>query len=120
MWDGIRDLRDPWMKFTHNYYVLIVLTFALVLLAIDPMLFLCYSIANAGALLAMGFVNTACHTHGLTTYQNHVTKDTSSNSYLAVGIGEWHNNHHAAATDPQFGKKWWEFDLAGLMIKLVK
>ena len=120
MWDGIKDLRDPWMKFTHNYYALIVLTFALVLLAIDPVLFLCYSIANAGALLAMGFVNTVCHTHGLTTYQNHATKDTSSNSYLALVIGEWHNNHHANPQQWNQREQWWEVDYAAQFIRLIK
>jgi stearoyl-CoA desaturase (delta-9 desaturase) len=89
-------------------------------LAIDPILFLCYSIANAAALLAMGFVNTVCHTQSLTTYQNHATKDTSSNSYLALVIGEWHNNHHANPQQWNQREQWWEIDYAAQFIRLIK
>ena len=95
MWAAFRDLHDPWVKLTHDYYTLVIIVFAAILFVIDPVLPLCYSIGTAGAWLAMGLVNTVCHSRGPTTYRNHDTKDDSSNSYLAVFVGEWHNNHHA-------------------------
>ena len=38
--------------------------------------------------------------------------------YLVGGEG-WHNNHHAEPANPKFGRRWWEFDLGYLIIKLV-
>ncbi len=69
---------------------------------------------------AGSFINSVNHTLG---YKNFETKDNSKNNlvtgYLISGEG-WHNNHHAKASDPQFGKRWWEFDLGWQIIKLVR
>jgi stearoyl-CoA desaturase (delta-9 desaturase) len=120
MWSVFRELRDPWLKFTHDYYILVIIIFALILFAIDPVLPLCYSVGTAGALFAMGFVNTVCHTTGTTTYRNHETRDDSSNSYIAVVIGEWHNNHHARPQQWNQRERWWELDYAAQFIRLIK
>jgi fatty-acid desaturase len=100
--------------------MLIIIIFALVLFLIDPMLLLCYSIGTAGALVAMGFINTICHTRNITTYCNYDTRDDSSNSYLAVLIGEWHNNHHARPRDWNQWNRWWEIDYAAQFIRVIK
>jgi stearoyl-CoA desaturase (delta-9 desaturase) len=120
MWSVFRELRDPWLKFTHDYYTLVIIVFALTLFAIDPVLPLCYSVGTVGALFAMGFVNTVCHTTGATTYRNHETRDDSSNSYVAVVIGEWHNNHHARPQQWNQRECWWEVDYAAQFIRLIK
>ena len=62
-------------------------------------------------------LNTVCHTTGATTYRNHETRDDSSNSYIAVVIGEWHNNHHANPGRWWQGETWWEFDPPAFMIR---
>ena len=120
MWSAVRDLRDPWIKFTHDYYTLVLIVDALILFAVDPALVLCYSIGTALALFAMGFINTVCHTNGFMTYRNHQTRDSSSNSYLAVLIGEWHNNHHNDPRASSQREQWWEIDYAAQFIRLVK
>jgi stearoyl-CoA desaturase (delta-9 desaturase) len=120
MWSVFRELRDPWIKFTYDYYTLVIIVFALLLLAIDPVLPLCYSIAAVSALFAMGFVNTVGHTTVPTTYRNHQTQDQSSNSYLAVLVGEWHNNHHAHPQQWNQRERWWEVDYAAQFIRLIK
>ena len=38
---------------------------------------------------------------------------------LTFGEG-WHNNHHLHPGDYRIGKKWWEIDIGGLIIKLIK
>ena len=38
---------------------------------------------------------------------------------LTFGEG-WHNNHHRSPKDYTFKKQWWEFDMSGLIIKLIK
>ena len=120
MWSAFKELRDPWLKFTHDYYTLVIISFALVLFAIDPVLPLCYSVGAVGALFAMGFVNTVGHTQGATTYRNHSDGGNSSNSYLAVAIGEWHNNHHARPQQWNQREQWWEVDYAAQFIRLIK
>ena len=120
MWSVFKELRDPWLKFTHDYYTLVIIIFALVLFAIDPVLPLCYSVGAVGALFAMGFVNTVGHTQGATTYRNHNDGGNSSNSYLAVAIGEWHNNHHARPQQWNQREQWWEVDYAAQFIRLIK
>jgi stearoyl-CoA desaturase (delta-9 desaturase) len=120
MWDAVKDLRDPWIKFTHNYYILVINTFLLILLLIDPILLLCFNVGVVGSFFAMGFINTVCHSDGVTTYKNHKTKDDSSNSYVALLIGEWHNNHHAHPRKGNQRERWWEIDYAAQFIKVIK
>jgi stearoyl-CoA desaturase (delta-9 desaturase) len=64
-------------------------------------------------------VNSVTHLWG---YRNYDTPDNSRNNML-IGLlagGEgWHNNHHAAPASARHGHKWWEFDLAWLMIRLL-
>jgi stearoyl-CoA desaturase (delta-9 desaturase) len=67
------------------------------------------------------FVNIA--NHSKLGYRNYDTSDTSYNNilmgYLLFGEG-WHNNHHNNPTNPNFGQKWWEFDLGYQMIKIIR
>ena len=60
------------------------------------------------------------HTIG---WQDYPGKDTSVNNpilgVLVWGEG-WHNNHHANPGDWRFGQKWWQIDVAGYLIRLVK
>ena len=62
-------------------------------------------------------VNSVAHRWG---YRNYETPDDSRNNIpiglLACGEG-WHNNHHADPRSARHGHKWWEFDLAWLVIR---
>jgi fatty-acid desaturase len=64
-------------------------------------------------------VNSVTHIWG---YRNYETRDDSRNNpiigLLAGGEG-WHNNHHADPTSARHGHKWWEFDLAWQVIRLL-
>ena len=55
--------------------------------------------------------------------QTDKSKDQSHNVWwwalLTFGEG-WHNNHHLYPGDYTFKKRWWEFDLSGLIIKLIR
>lgn len=60
------------------------------------------------------------HTWG---YRNFKTSDDSKNLWINAifTFGEgWHNNHHARPGEYNFGVKWWEFDPAAQIIKLIK
>jgi fatty-acid desaturase len=64
-------------------------------------------------------VNSADHLWG---YRNYNTPDSSRNSMwlgvLCNGDG-WHNNHHADPRSARHGHKWWEFDPAWIVIRLM-
>ena len=66
------------------------------------------------------FTNYINHSWG---YRNYNTKDNSKNNpctaFLNFGEG-WHNNHHARPSNYYFGTKWYELDIAGNLIRLIK
>ncbi len=65
-------------------------------------------------------VNSVCHTFGKRAFE---TMDASRNEWivglLAFGEG-WHNNHHAFPRSAFHGLRWWQFDLAGYVIRLFE
>src|SRR5579864_6658743 len=65
-------------------------------------------------------VNSICHTFGKRAFE---TNDASRNEWivglLAFGEG-WHNNHHAFPRSAFHGLRWWQFDLSGLLIRLLE
>ena len=79
-----------------------------------------YLAPAALVLLVGGSVNVLGHTWG---YRNHETTDLSRNNiilgYLMWGEG-WHNNHHAEPANPYLGCRWWEIDISGWVISLIK
>ena len=69
---------------------------------------------------AAGVINGLAHWVG---YRNYDVKDTSRNLWpWAIWIGgeELHNNHHGNGTSAKFSKKWYEFDIGWLYIRLLK
>ena len=114
-------LRSKFHMWMHQYYWVHNLIYVGILYLIDPMAVVyAYFVPTLMVWHAGSFINTINHSLG---YQSHKTKDRSTNNlitgWLVSGEG-WHNNHHAHAADPQFGKKWWEFDLGWQLIKLVR
>ena len=65
-------------------------------------------------------VNSADHLWG---YRNYNTPDNSRNSVwlgvLCNGDG-WHNNHHADPRSARHGHKWWEFDPAWVVLRMMR
>lgn len=117
-----RDLvQSPLHRTFHRKYWYIHVGIALGLLAIEPLavvyayLFPAMVLWNGGSA-----VNSIGHLFG---YRNFSTKDFSRNNFILGFItwGEgWHNNHHHQPRNPLFNKKWWEFDMAGVWIKLLR
>lgn len=67
-----------------------------------------------------GAINSITHLFG---YRPFATPDRSRNNFW-LGIptlGEsWHNNHHAYPRAAFFGQDWWEVDLGGLLIRVLR
>jgi stearoyl-CoA desaturase (delta-9 desaturase) len=64
-------------------------------------------------------VNSICHMFGSRPFE---TRDESRNNpvigFLALGEG-WHNNHHAFPSMAYHGMTLWQFDLSGLLIRVL-
>jgi stearoyl-CoA desaturase (delta-9 desaturase) len=118
----VKDLmRSPTHKFIFNNYFKIIFAFSLVLLVIDPVLWLfVYVVPASMTVHLIGVVNVLGHGYG---YRNYETADKSTNNWIAniVSLGDgWHNNHHANAGNYHTGEKWWEWDLMGRIIQIIK
>jgi stearoyl-CoA desaturase (delta-9 desaturase) len=69
---------------------------------------------------AAGVINGAAHWWG---YRNYDVKDTSRNLWpIAFWIGgeELHNNHHGDGASAKFSKRWWEFDIGWMYIRILE
>lgn len=69
---------------------------------------------------AAGVINGLAHWVG---YRNYDVKDTSRNlTPIAIWIGgeELHNNHHGEGASAKFSKKWYEFDIGWMYIKILQ
>ncbi|MEL6660858.1 MAG: acyl-CoA desaturase [Bacteroidota bacterium] len=71
-------------------------------------------------LLYIGGLNSICHTFGVRDFK---TNDQSRNTWWmalpTLGQG-WHNNHHAFPHSAIVGIKWWQIDISGYIILLLK
>lgn len=118
----VKDLlTNPIHKFIFDNYFKIIFLFSLILIFIDPILWIyAYAVPASLTVHLVGMVNVLAHTHG---YRNHNTKDLSTNSWIAniFSLGDgWHNNHHAKTNNSHSGEKWWEWDLMGRLINLIR
>jgi stearoyl-CoA desaturase (delta-9 desaturase) len=115
-------LRSKFHVFLHNYHWLLILSYISILYLIDPLAVLyVFLVPSILAWHGNCLINTLNHSgYG---YRSYDTRDVSVNhivpAILVAGEG-WHNNHHADPANPNFGKKWWEFDLSWQIIKLVR
>jgi stearoyl-CoA desaturase (delta-9 desaturase) len=69
---------------------------------------------------AAGVINGLGHWWG---YRNGVTRDSSRNISpwgIIVGGEELHNNHHLDPASPKLSKRWFEFDIGWMYIKLFE
>lgn len=114
-------LRSKLQQFLHKNYSWIILSYCIVLFLINPLLVVfVYAIPATGCFYSGNVVNLFTHRYG---YRSHDTSDKSTNNFwvslFSVGEG-WHNNHHHRPHNWKHGEKWWEFDPAAHIIKLIK
>jgi len=124
---AVRDLLvNKFHLFLHQYYFLILAVWASILTT-------CFGVAGFVFLFSMPIVcqvwssvlsNYVNHAQWVPFgYRNYNLKDDSVNNALLalITFGEgWHNNHHATPGRASFKRKWWEFDLTGSVINLIK
>lgn len=115
---------NDWIE--ENVYTRFPLAGILLMLVIDLALFGPAGLVVWGVQMlwipfwAAGVINGAAHWWG---YRNYDVKDTSRNLWpWAIWIGgeELHNNHHGEGASAKFSRKWYEFDLGWLYIKILE
>ena len=114
-------VRSKFHMWIHYNYFILITVILLVLIIIDPFLAIYAFLFPAMMLWNVGsFINVFAHNFGYRTYEtaNHSTNNFIL-GYILFGEG-WHNNHHNTPKSPSFGEKWWEFDLAFQVIKLIR
>jgi stearoyl-CoA desaturase (delta-9 desaturase) len=119
---SVRDLiNDPFHRFLHNYYNLILLGWAALLAMISFKALILGFIAPVALQLWVSNLSN-CFNH-LIGYRNFQTPapDNSRNTWwlaiLAWGEG-WHNLHHQFPWCARFGIRKWEIDVTYWMIRL--
>jgi stearoyl-CoA desaturase (delta-9 desaturase) len=97
----------------------------LLMLAIDLALFGVWGFVVWGVQMiwipfwAAGTINGLAHWWG---YRNGTTKDHSTNISpigILVGGEELHNNHHLDPANPRLSRRWFEFDIGWLYIRVL-
>ena len=117
----VKDLLNKPHIFIDKYYNLLILLWAALLACISLDLF------YFGWVIPVVLTHTALnaflyfgHTYG---YTNHDHRDQSKNLWpfsILLGGEGWHNNHHKNPKNWNLREKWWEIDITGLIIKVVK
>lgn len=117
----IKDLLSPIQINIDKYYLLIILSFLIVLSIIDfNLVFYAWAIPVFIVSITQTMFNYLAHTYG---YRNFETRDRSTNNvYLWPFIlgDAWHNNHHANAEKLSTKVKQYEFDPISKLIDLIK
>jgi len=123
----MRDIvTDKFQQFLHRYYFGVVLTWSVLLLVIGgPWLMIFGHLAPAVATgLMSNIVNYVGHKpNWLGGYRSYNLSDQSTNNWLWAipSWGEtWHNNHHRFPKNFTTQQKWWELDISGQIIKLIR
>jgi stearoyl-CoA desaturase (delta-9 desaturase) len=125
-WRMRKLVTDTFQQFLHRYYFAIIALYSIILFIIGGfwlMVFLHWTPALVTGLMS-NVVNYVGHKpNWLGGYRSHNLNDQSTNNWVwsIPSWGEsWHNNHHRFPKNAYFGTKWWEIDISGLIIKLIK
>lgn len=125
-WRMRHIVTDKFHQFLHRYYFLINILYSIVLFLIGGfylMIFLHWvpAVLTAGM---SNIVNYVGHQPSwLGSFRTYNISDKSSNNWLWAlpSWGEsWHNNHHRHPKKSHFGEKWYQIDISGIFINVIK
>ena len=120
---GVRDLlRNKDLVFIDKHYHKIWAFLIVASLLISWKITIFFLLAPAGYFhIAAGMLNTFGHWNIPGSYRNYDTDDKSYNNWIwgIYSCGEgFQNNHHGDQNNYDFGRRWFEIDIAALLIKL--
>jgi fatty-acid desaturase len=115
-------LKNKSARFFHNWYWPTIILYSVLLILIDPYLFVAMYLLPLGYSVSIMVLGTITgHKYG---YRNFDTDDKSVNNFwvnlLFLGEGN-HNNHHykPSSWDSGFTGKWTEYDIGAPIIKYI-
>ena len=117
---------DKFHQFLHRYYFVILAGYSLLLFMIGGFWLVVFAHLAPAALTGImsNVVNYVGHKPTWWGgYRSYNLNDHSANNWLWAipSWGEaWHNNHHRFPKNYTYTQKWWEFDISGLIIKIIK
>ena len=115
-------LQDPFMRWLHKWFWTLQLPLAAALYLVGGLPWVVWGIFVRTTVVWHGtwLINSAAHRWG---YANFDLGDGSRNLWwvalLTFGEG-WHNNHHHHPSAATHGLRWWEIDVTGLTIRLLR
>lgn len=118
-----RLMNDSWLKFlTKEYFAIYIFTVAILALVDVRIVVYGFFLHVMYAFFSNGLINVICHKYG---YRRSDTKDNSRNNLIVnaflFGSGiALHNTHHAHPKDYKLSRAWYEVDLVGALIDLVR
>ena len=118
----VRDLlRGSIHKFIFSHYFKILALYVIMLMLLDPILVIyLYTLPATLTIAFLGITNVLSHSSG---YRNYETSDHSTNNILIsiITLGDgWHNNHHAFPNRYYMTSKWYEIDILGAIIWMIR
>ena len=125
-WRYRKLMTDPFHQFLHKYYFAILAAYSLLLFLIGGwylVIFLHWVPIVLSAFMS-NVVNYAGHMDNWWgAYRRYNLSDGSVNNWIWAipSFGEgWHNTHHRYPKKYTTSERWWEIDISGLVIKLIK
>lgn len=123
-WSNVKDLtKNKLIMHTHHYYFAYLAAYATALLGVGG-IDAAYNFFIFPSMLVVftSTITALVHHYPAFGYQSH-GKQKSTNiwwcNFLDFG-DSWHNNHHQNPSARTTKERWWEFDPAGQVIKLVR
>lgn len=119
-------IADPYHRFLHRYYYLLMIVWSVILYMLGGMyliIFLQFAPIVLSAVMS-NVVNYVGHKNSwMGSYRNFKLSDHSTNNWLWA-IPTWgeslHNNHHRYPRASTTSLKWWEVDISGHIIKFIR
>jgi len=125
-WRMRKLITDRFQQFLHRYYFAIMLAWDIVLYIIGGFYLVVFLHLLPAAITALmsNVVNYVGHMPSWWgAYRLFNLKDQSVNNWLwsIPSWGEsWHNNHHRFPKNSSYTQRWWELDISGGIIKLIR
>lgn len=113
--------KDGFYLKQHRYYFLLNFIYAALLYCVEPRALIYAWLAPACLLWNAGSsIVTFSHIYG--SRDNPLANNARNSFFLGWFVwGEgWHNNHHSDPRNPSFSLKWWQFDMGGFLIRILK
>ena len=118
-----RLMRDEWLVMISRHYFFIYLGTVISLALLDIRIAIYgFCVHVMYAFFCDGLINVVCHRHG---YKQAPTTDNSRNNLLVNALllfsgAALHNTHHARPNATRLDTRWYEVDLVGVIIDLVR